>query len=271
MRKPDYERDGVRLYLADCLEVLPELSGVDCVVTSPPYNQSLETFKASGFKAEGSAVWAERIASSYFDSLPEDEYHRWQCNVLNNLLDCANDHASMFYNHKCRWRDKTLLHPLDIFRSSDWKMRQEIIWSRDGSLTQNAKMFPPSEERILWGYKQTWKWNADSNRFMSVWRINSEHNSKHPVAYPIEIPLRCIEATTDSGDVVCDPFMGSGTTGVAAVRLGRQFIGIERDPKWFSVAKERIDAALDADRDSLWTAKQLAEQQRELFSEDTAP
>ena len=267
MIKPDYERDGVRLYLADCLNVLPELSGVDCTVTSPPYNQSIETFKASGFMAEGNKAWANRIASSYFDSLPEEDYQKWQRDVLDALYDCSVPSASVFYNHKCRWRDKSLLHPLDIFRSSKWRMRQEIIWSRDGSLTQNAKMFPPSEERILWGYKHKWKWNADSNRFMSVWRINSEHNSEHPVAYPIEIPTRCVEATTDPEDTVCDPFMGSGTTGVACIQTGRNFIGIERDPRWFAIAVKRIEAALNADRDSLWTAKQLADQQRELFTE----
>lgn len=265
-RSPDYQRDEISLYLGDCMEVLPQIGSFNTVVTSPPYNQKLDQIKPSGFKAEGNAIWADRIASSYFDSLPEDQYQREQVDLLNLLFDRSAGNASLFYNHKCRWRDKVLLHPLDIFRQSRWSLRQEIIWSRDGSLTQNAKMFPPSEERILWGFKGSWKWNPESNKWMSVWKINSVHNSAHPVAFPLEIPSRCIEATTDNGDTVLDPYCGSGTTGVACIQACRAFIGIERDPRYFEIAVNRINQALDNDRDSLWSAKDLAkETQHPLF------
>jgi site-specific DNA-methyltransferase (adenine-specific) len=237
----------VRLICGDCLEVLPTLGDgfADCTVTSPPYNQRLDQFKASGFKAEGQSQWAKRAASSYFDSMPEEEYQQWQANVLQALWDASVKTGSIFYNHKCRWRDKKILHPLEIVAKSNWTLRQEIIWLRDGSLTQNAKMFPPCEERIIWAYKHDWKWNADSNRFLSVWRIDSIKRSEHPLEYPLEIPLRCINATTCFGDTVLDPFMGSGTTGVACVRTGRKFIGIEREPKYVEIAKQRISDELN--------------------------
>lgn len=235
----------VRLINADCLDVLPTLGKViSCTVTSPPYNQRIDAFRASGFKAEGNAQWASRIASSYSDSMPEPEYQQWQHDVLNLVYYASKDSASIFYNHKCRWRDRSLLHPLDIVRKTEWKVRQEIIWLRDGSLTQNAKMFPPCEERIIWAHNGQWKWNASSNRFMSVWRIDSEKWSDHPVAFPEELPSRAIEATTDHGDIVLDPFCGSATTGVAAVRLGRRFIGIEIEPKYFEIAVNKIKDAI---------------------------
>jgi DNA modification methylase len=133
-----------------------------------------------------------------------------------------------------------LLHPLDIVRSSPWTIRQEIIWLRDGSVTQNAKMFPPCEERIIWAFRDSWKWNDESNRFLSVWRLDSEKWSDHPVAFPIQIPLRAIEATTDKQDTILDPFTGSGTTGVACIRTGRRFIGVEIEEKYCEIAANRL-------------------------------
>ena len=257
-----------RLINADCMEVLPTLAGINATVTSPPYNQRLETFTASGFKAEGNAKWAERISSSYFDSMPEPEYRQWQFDVLNAVFDATQDGGSIFYNHKCRWRDKEMLHPLDLIRGTHWKIRQEIIWARDGSLTQNAKMFPPSEERIIWGFKTKWRWNDDSNRFMSVWKINSAHNTTHPVAYPKDIPLRCIEATTNAGDTVLDPFSGSATTGVACIELNRRYIGIERDETHFQRSCERIKQAWDLKRSELPFEKPEPAKQLAMFGDD---
>lgn len=229
------------LYNADCLDVLPKISGVQLTVTSPPYNQKLDQIKASGFKKEGNAQWANRISSSYADSMDETEYQDWQVRVLNAIHAASTDDASCFYNHKCRWREKVLLHPIDTVRRSLWQLRQEIIWARDGSLTQNAKMFPPSEERIYWLKKDSWRWNEDANRWMSVWRLDSSKMTDHPVAYPVEIPQRAIMATTAEGETVLDPFMGSGTTGLACMKLNRKFVGIEKDPKHFATAVSRLE------------------------------
>jgi DNA modification methylase len=256
-----------RLIQGDCVDVLPLIGNVECTVTSPPYNQKLDTFTASGFKAEGAAIWAERAASSYFDSMPEYDYRIWQQCVLDAIWKATVDGGSIFYNHKCRWRDKEMLHPLDIVRGTLWKIRQEIIWARDGSLTQNAKMFPPSEERIIWGFKNSWRWNADSNRYMSVWRINSVHNSAHPVAYPEEIPFRCIEATTEIDDIVLDPFCGSATTGVACIRTERRFIGIEKEERYFDIAVKRIQQAWDLKCSELPFEQVELQRQTELFEE----
>lgn len=248
--KPDWQsEDGaIQLYCGDCLDLLPLLPKADAVVTSPPYNQNLDQVKASGFKKEGNAVWAERIASSYPDSRDEAVYQQEQIEFLERCYDATSSTASLFYNHKCRWRDTVLLHPLDIVRQSRWKLRQEIIWQRDGSLTQNAKMFPPNEERIFWLHKGNWHWNTTANKWMSVWRIDSEKGSSHPVAFPVEIPRRAIYATTLPGQLACDPFMGSGTVGVACVRMERRFIGIEIESRYFTIAVKRIQRAIEDQR-----------------------
>jgi DNA modification methylase len=235
---PYYSDDFVTLYNCDCREILGELPKVDLVVTSPPYNQRLNTFKPSGFKKGG--VWAQRAASAYFDDISEGDYQSQQIEVLNLLWSATSEKGSLFYNHKLRWRDGECLHPIHFVCKSDWVLRQEIIWHRNGSVTQNAKMFPPNEERFIWMDKGAHKWNQEAARFLSVWTIASESNSEHPVAFPIEIPSRAILATTDSGDIVLDPYCGSATTLAAAKRLGRKSIGIEINERYAEIAARRL-------------------------------
>lgn len=112
----------------------------------------------------------------------------------------------------------------------------------------NARMFVRFDERILWYVLDggRWQWNQECVGYGTVWNIAREQQQQgkqHPVAYPVSIPERCIAAATNESATVFDPFMGSGTTGVACASLGRKFIGIEIEPKYFYIACERIEAA----------------------------
>jgi len=232
------------LYRGDCLEVLESIASgsVDAVVTSPPYNQQIDKFKPSGMQKNWR--WADKISSGYADSKNEVDYLAWQTTVLNELFRVCADHASCFYNHKCRWRDGVLLHPIDIVRASNWKLRQEIVWRRDGSATMNARMFAPNDERIYWLKKGRHKWNQSHVGLLSVWYLNSVKSAEHACAYPLEIPFRAIGATTDVGDAVLDAYMGSGTTLIACHRLGRVGIGIEKETKYFDLSCQRLEAEM---------------------------
>jgi site-specific DNA-methyltransferase (adenine-specific) len=244
--EPDWvsEDGAVQLYCGDCREVLAGLSEIHCTVTSPPYNQSINKFKPSGMHKE--TRWVDKISSGYFDSREEGEYQAWQSETLDAVHDATIDGGACFYNHKVRWRKGVMLHPIDLVRQSKWQIRQELIWARDGSCTLNARMFAPSEERIYWLRKgnRHLTWNQECVGLLSVWRIKSRVDPEHACSFPDEIPTRCIRATTQSGETVLDPFAGSGTTGVAAVRLGRKFIGIEVSPEYFAIAKRRIQQAI---------------------------
>lgn len=254
--RPYYDEGGVTIYCGDCREVLPRISGVACTVTSPPYNTlaSIAGKKPSGLWAQrgGGAGFVEAVSSNgYPDDVPELEYQAQQIKIIGLVADASLPDASLFYNHKIRWRDSKPLFPVEWLKSEKWTMRQEIIWSRGGSMMFNARMFAVSDERILWMVKpgSTWKWNQESVGFLTVWPIGHIENKPHPVAFPTEIPTRCIEATTASGDLVLDPFVGSGTTLVAARQLGRRAIGIEIEERYCEIAAKRLaQAALP-----LWT------------------
>lgn len=112
-------------------------------------------------------------------------------------------------------------------------------------MTLNARMFAPSDERILWFVRDSlrWKWNKDAVGYMTVWTITYTQNKPHPCSFPDELPRRCIVATTDPGDLVLDPFAGSGTTLVVARQLGRRAIGIEIEERYCEIAAQRLAQA----------------------------
>ena len=236
------------MYLGDCHEIIPTLSDIACVVTSPPYNQ------LDGLNKEPSGLWAKKkggagfvkawAENGYTDDLVETDYQQQQSQLFDAIAQVCTPNASLFYNHQLRWRDGECLHPVQWFIPREWRLRTEIIWDRGGGMMFNARMFCRFDERILWMVRgKEYKWNQDQVGLGTVWKMSVAKNKTHPVAYPTELPLRCIMATTDAGDIVLDPYSGSASTGVAAVQMGRSFIGIEREERYFEIACSRIEQA----------------------------
>ncbi len=242
-----------RLICADCLDVLPALSDLDCVITSPPYNQlgNLPTVGTGmwGNTTGGAGFLRAWSGNGYADEMAECDYQVWQMKIFSLAHTATKETGSLFYNHQLRWRDGELLHPVKWFQPGGWQSRSEIIWDRGGGMMMNARMFCRFDERILWFVASNeWVWNQSAVGYGTIWRIAREQQQQgklHPVAFPLEIPLRCIMATTLPCGVILDPFMGSATTGVACVRTGRKFIGIEKDERYFEIAVKRIRAEYD--------------------------
>ena len=88
------------------------------------------------------------------------------------------------------------------------------------------------------------RWNADDRLVPNVYSLMPDRDRQHPNEKPLALMQRVVGTHSNVGDQVLDPFMGSGTTGVAAVKLGRKFTGIEIDPGYFDIACRRIAAAL---------------------------
>jgi site-specific DNA-methyltransferase (adenine-specific) len=247
--KPYYEHAGIAIFCADCREVIPTLASVALTFTSPPYNTlGTRIGKASGVwgKRSGGLGFVEAVRDEgYPDDKDEEAYQREQNEIVEAIASPTRPGGSLFYNHKCRWRDGVLLHPVQWLRPTSWFLREELIWNRGRSMTLNAHMFAPSDERILWFVKPgaTHAWNQPSgSALLSVWSISPESGDgkPHPVSFPRALPERAIAAASNAGDVILDPFMGSGTTLVAAKNLGRRAIGIEVEERYCETAAKRL-------------------------------
>ena len=218
------------------------LSGqdIDLIVTSPPYNQKIDGFKPSGMHKDHG--WVKKVgALAYADNLPERDYQDQQRDLLALWFSFMRDGASMFYNHKNRYRDKRVVSPLE-WLPGPFAYRQEIIWRRPGSVTQNARMFLPCDERIFWLYKGddfTFNDDTEIKTWSSVWDIAPKANLTHAVAFPMELPERCIRAASMPDDLIFEPYCGSGTTVIAAEKTGRRCAAIELSPAYVDVAVMR--------------------------------
>ena len=213
------------------------------MVTSPPYNQKINKFKPSGMHKEGD--WSAKVGRlAYSDDMNEDEYQRAQMDALAIWFSFMADGASVFYNHKNRYRDKKVISPL-TWLPGPFNLRQEIIWSRPGSVTQNARMFLPCDERIYWMTVGTGFYFNDTTEiktWSSIWKIGLETNKSHAVGFPVELPRRCILACSRTSDAVFDPYCGSGTTMIAAEMEGRHAYCIELSEAYCDVIVKRWQA-----------------------------
>jgi modification methylase len=231
----------------DTLELLKTIKDntVGVGVTSPPYNK-----KES--KNKGWLV-SEVIYDKYKDYVNEEEYQKNQIGVLNELFRITKDGGSFFYNHKVRWVNGRMIHPLEGIAKTNWTIRQEIIWDRGIAANIRGWRFWQVEERIYWLYKPIEKnligkeLESKDALLTSIWRIRPETEKRHPAPFPVELPLRCLLSVAAPNDIVIDPYCGSGTTLVAAKKLGLKYIGIDISENYISVAKKRIEDYLSED------------------------
>lgn len=234
----------IDLQQCDCLEYMKSLSdnSVNCVVTSPPYNKSF--FNKC---KKSNQIWGkfEINYSTYDDNMDIDEYKTWMVSILNELVRIIKPDGSIFFNHKPIRYDNKIFHPLEFINLSNAKVYQEIIWDRKNSPNIRNDILVPCTERIYWLCKdkpRCYRSELEDRYRGEVWDIPSEKQiNNHPAPFPITLPLNCIALSTAAGDTVFDPFMGSGTSGVASVSMGRNFIGTEIDKGYFDTAVERIN------------------------------
>jgi len=230
-----------KIILDDTLKVLKNLDpdSVDIGVTSPPYN-----------KQENKKGWLVKNVEydKFSDKQDELTYQNNQIQVLNELFRVIKPGGSFFYNHKIRWERGNMIHPIDWLKKTKWTIRQEIIWDRTIAANIRGWRFWQVDERIYWLYKP-----IDNNKIgkelpsrsallTSIWRFPPERNNPHPAPFPLMLPIRCIYSILDdfTKGVVIDPYVGSGTTLVAAKLLGHDYIGIDISKKYIEMTNERI-------------------------------
>lgn len=231
-----------KVHTGDCVELMDKMpaESVGVIVTSPPYN--LKNSTGNGMKDGRGGKWknAELIKGydTHDDTMPHDQYVEWQRKCLKSMMRVLRQDGAIFYNHKWRVQAGKLQDRHDIVEG--FPVRQIIIWKRAGGINFNPGYFLPTYEVIYLICKPDFKLAPKANARGDVWEIPQELNNPHPAPFPVELAQQCIDSTT--ADVVLDPFMGSGTTAIAAEFCQRQWIGMEISEEYSKLARERINA-----------------------------
>ena len=230
-----------RLILGDTLTELRKLPDdiVNVGVTSPPYN-----------KQEKHKGWLVKnvVYDAYKDAVPEIEYRQNQVDALNEIYRITAPGGSFFYNHKIRWERGEMFHPMDWLRRTNWTVKQEIIWDRVLAANIRGWRFWQVDERVYWLYKPVGshligkELKSVDAKLTSIWRGVPEGKNPHPAPFPLWLPARVIIAIlgADTPGVALDPYVGSGTTAVAAKLLGHRYIGIDRSEAYIQMAQDRL-------------------------------
>lgn len=237
--------EGVARYLdtivcGDCVEVLRTLPDetIDLAVTSPPYN--LKNSTGNGMKDGRGGKWPHAALltgyANYDDNMPHDAYVQWQREVVAEILRVLKPTGALFYNHKWRVQGGLIQDRRDIVEG--FPVRQIIIWQRAGGINFNPGYYLPTYEVIYMIAKPGFRLVHGANAFGDVWRFPQERNNQHPAPFPVALVERIVRST--NAEVVLDPFIGSGTTAVAAARAGRRFIGVELSPAYCAAATARL-------------------------------
>lgn len=224
--------DGVTLYLGDCLEVLPSIGAVDHVIGDPPYEDELHGAIGRIRRNDG----REMIADLGFDGV----------NAGRSAMSAACVAASggwlilfTLAEGVRAWRD-------DI-QAAGGKWDTTLAWIKpDASPRFNGQGAARGFENAItaWCGKGYRSWNAGGKRGVYTHLVNYQRQGEHPTEKPVPLMAEIIADFTMAGQLICDPFMGSGSTGVAAVRHGRRFVGIEQNERWFDLSCRRIGDAL---------------------------
>lgn len=193
------------LYLGDCLELLPSLSKFDALITDPPYGIADKWKGGFSSKHGWGKAKTEATIRNQWDDQPLDDA------AIAILLASAKEAIIWGGNY------------FNLPPSRCW-----FVWNKP------ERNFTLAEAELAWT-------NRD-NVVRVIDAVRSDVGRVHPTQKPLEVMRWCVDKTKGS---VVDPFMGSGTTGVACAKAGRSFVGIELEPTYFEIACDRIRKAYD--------------------------
>ncbi len=226
----------IELHQGDCLEVIKTLEDkcIDLTITSPPYNLG------NNHHTQNNRHFP------YHDDIPEEEYQTQQKDLLQEIYRITKDTGSLIYNHKNRIKKGTQITPYEWLLDTDWVIKQEWVWQNGSPNFDKIRLYPHTE-RIYWLAKDTKTKLQNTISHIDVftsseWKAVGVKGQKHARAFPEQL-VDDVLSVFPEAEVIFDPYLGSGTTGVVCKRKGRQrFIGIELEPKYYDLAKERIEA-----------------------------
>ena len=266
--KPYSAGEDYAIYCADCLSVLRKMpsDALFLTVTSPPYN----------------------IGKEYEKPLPLEMYLNWCEQWMKEIYRVTRPAGAFWLNIgyvEMTGRAKAIPLPYLLWNRSPFYLMQEVVWNY-GAGVASRKSLSPRNEKFLWYVKnpENYTFNLDLIRDpdvkyplqkkngklrcntigknpSDVWQIakvtsgedrSSPERTPHPAQFPLDLVNRVLLGFSNLGELVLDPFMGSGTMAIACLQQGRKFIGIEIKPEYCEVATKRVERFLAEKRSTLF-------------------
>jgi site-specific DNA-methyltransferase (adenine-specific)/modification methylase len=208
------EIGNATLYLGDCAEILPTLGHIDAVVTDPPYGIKIDSAMAKSSGVQSGAMKARKgiYEATNWDDSP---ITKQAIDLLRNISDWQIIFGGNYFE----------LPPTKCWLLWDKEINGNFA---DAEMAWTNLNKPVKLKRYMWN---------------GMLRANKEPRGDHPTQKPVGIMEWVISHLPAETQSIIDPYMGSGTTGVACVKMGKTFIGIEREPKYFDIACKRIELA----------------------------
>ena len=238
--QPYYDRDGITIYHGDCQDILPELPKVDLVLTSPPYNMGN---KSLGYQPNSKV--GQKHYGEYDDNKDENEYVSWCSHIIQSCLGISR---YVFWN--VQYVRSTRNHIYDLQITYKNNIKDIFIWAKQSvsSITSKSGGLAKGWEYVfMMGENDlsTFPHNSFPNNGyvpnIQTW-YKKQSFKEHHATFPIEMAAYFCNNFTKHNDIILDPFMGSGTTLVAAKQLGRKAIGIEIEETYCEITRDRIEA-----------------------------
>lgn len=257
MNKPHYQKDDFTLYLGDSLELMKNFgeNTFDMIFADPPYFLSSGSFTCQN----GRMVSVKKGNWDLSNGVKKNfEFHlNWinECRRIlkpNGTIWISGTYHSIY---QCGF----------ALQMNEFHILNDISWFKpNASPNLSCRFFTASHETLIWARKdkkgkhtfnydlmKNGEWSEDfikkpGLQMRSVWangtpKTEEKKHGKHPTQKPLELLRRIILASTNPGDLILDPFTGSSTTGIAAYREGRKFIGIDNEEKYLKTSKLRIE------------------------------
>lgn len=234
-KRVEHLAEGVTLYLGDCREILPTIGKVQTVLSDPPYEAVMQNkWGVLSRNAPSSHVQHATLGFDAIDHMRDE--------VAKASVEICEGWAVFFCMAEGvrAWRD--------AIEAAGARYKRAMVWVKPDAMPQFNGQGPSTGHEMMvsaWCGSGHSRWNGGGRPGVFTFNKNTP-GAEHPTQKPLPLMAELVRLFSFQGEVVCDPFSGSGTTGVAAVKLGRKFVGIEQDPKWFDLACKRLRGALDS-------------------------
>lgn len=233
-----------RLILGDCLEILPTLGRVHHTITDPPYDAVMQdAFGRVSIARQGLGDIKKLQSVSRRGELafePIDEIRPKVCQLISEMTDGWAIIFTIAEGVRA-WRDD--------LQNAGARYKRAMVWIKPDAMPQFNGQGPAMGHEMLvsaWCGPGWSSWNGGGS--VGTFYHTKERERVHDTQKPLPLMMELVEKFSDLGQLVCDPFMGSATTGAACLALGRKFIGIEKDEKAFDLACKRMTEAYSQPR-----------------------